>query len=151
MKNCSKPCSECPFGRKTKAGLLGGADPTVYIGQARGPFVLSCHKDPDYEQSTALEKHAELKGCAGAAIYRANNGLDKLMPKELYSLPENHAAAFSSPAELLAHHSEITLEEAEAFLKALPQEYWLAVEMSKLSKKNFITGHNSIDDAAPMD
>jgi hypothetical protein len=133
-----KPCKACPFARSCPSGHLGGSDPTVYIGQGHGPFVLSCHSDGEYEQSTAIEKWEDLTQCAGAAIYRANTGRAKLMPKAIYSLPANSDLAFSSPAELLAHHTNLDLETAEGFLEVVTPDDLLDVEFKKLREKNFL-------------
>ena len=133
-----KPCKDCPFARACPAGQTGGSDPTVYIGQAHGPFVLSCHSDGEYKQETALEKWEELTPCAGAAIYRANTDRAKLMPDAIYALPEDKELVFSSPAELLAHHAGISIETAEDLIKDFPPDWWLRLEVNKLNKKNFL-------------
>lgn len=138
-KNPKLPCAECPFSRKNQPGKdLGGADPTVYVGQAFGPFVLSCHMDSAYEQSTALDKYKELRDCAGMAIYRANCGYDVKMPEAIFKLPVNKELVFSSPAEFLAHHLQIELSVAEHFLTSLPPEHWFKIELGKLTEKNFL-------------
>lgn len=133
-----KPCKECPFSRECPSGHLGGGRPTTFIGQAHGPFVLSCHSDSEYEQSTAIEKWQELTPCAGAAMYRANTGRDKLMPDAIYKLPENRELVFSSPEEFLVHHADITIEQAREFLKEAPPDFWLSIEIGKLTDKNFL-------------
>lgn len=133
-----KPCQQCPFARSCPSGQLGGSTPDVYIGQAHGPFVLSCHSDGEYEQATALEKWQELTPCAGAAIYRANTGRAELMPDAIYSLPADAELVFSSPEELLAHHARGSVETAKAFLEIVTPDDMLMMEIKKLSEKNFL-------------
>jgi hypothetical protein len=134
----TRPCKECPFARACESGKLGGATPTKFVGQAHGPFVLSCHSDGEYDQSTALAKWDTLAPCAGAAIYRANTGRAELMPEAIYSLPEDRETVFSSAAEFLAHHTGLPLAHEELFLKLVPLDRLLALELSQLQEKNFI-------------
>ncbi len=108
-----KPCAECPFARAVKAGTLGGSDASVYIGQSIGPFMLPCHLDKEYE---ADRRSVKLTQCAGAATFRSNIGVDDLMPKGILTLPANDADVFSTPAEFLAHHLEVTVEKAQEIL-----------------------------------
>jgi hypothetical protein len=125
-----KPCKECPFARSTTPGELGGSDPTVYIGQAMGPFWLPCHlhteySDPNWKQDTAKPQ------CAGAAMYRSLVGVDRLMPPSLHRLEGDPELVFSSPAELLAHHKKISIEDAEKILLIDPPEWLMLLEMKK--------------------
>lgn len=115
-KKLKAPCKACPFSRKCEPGATGGSDPTVFIGQAFGPFWLPCHKtcdfsDPDWKKDLSVQQ------CAGAAIFRTNINRWHGMPSQLLRLPENKDLVFSSPEELLAHHKGITLEEAVKELK----------------------------------
>jgi hypothetical protein len=54
-----KPCSDCPWARKSIAGWLGGLTVQQWIMRVHSDDQIACHT---------------LKGvqCAGAAIYRAN-------------------------------------------------------------------------------
>lgn len=116
---CEKPCAECPFARATAPGQLGGSFPTVFIGQAYGPFMLSCHMDPAY---AADRRSPDLLQCAGAAIFRANVGVAALMPKKLHALPADGKLVFATPAELLAHHARMDPNDAERFMRNHPPE-----------------------------
>ena len=84
------PCGECPFSRQCTPGGTGGADPTVYVGQAQGAFWLPCHMDKDYNKESALDNAGMIAQCAGAAVYRANVGIDARIPSALLHLPEDH-------------------------------------------------------------
>jgi hypothetical protein len=53
------------------------------------------------------------------------------MPEFLLAAEVDKERVFATPAELLAHHSEISLEVAEAFLRRMPPEKLLAVELRK--------------------
>lgn len=134
-----KPCAECPFSRDCRPGKdLGGASPTTFIGQALGPFVIACHMDPKYKQSTAIVNHEELHDCAGTAIYRANNEYYAHMPLQLHELPPDAERVFASPAEFLAHHVGSTLQLAQQFLARFPPTYWFKLEMMQLGPGNFL-------------
>jgi hypothetical protein len=136
-----KPCKECPFSRAIEPGATGGADPSVYVGQAYGPFWLPCHMDKDYTHATANQKANVLAQCAGAAIFRANVGVEDQMPPWVHQLPADTTLSFASPAELIAHHGKMSLEEAEEFLRAFPPFLLLLIELSKLDERhlNFVS------------
>lgn len=123
-----KPCRECPFTRSIAPGFTGGADPAVFVGQAVGPFLLPCHMDTRY----AEERHSpELVQCAGAAIYRANIGAADRLPGAMLRCSPDPAAVFTSPAELLAHHRQVALEDAEAELQRTPPGVLLERELAR--------------------
>jgi hypothetical protein len=123
-----KPCAECPFGKKTPPGTTGGAHPAVYVGQAWGPFLLACHLSPGYWDNRRDTGHAQ---CAGAAIFRANVGRAELMPAPLLRCPPDAESGFATPGELLAHHLDIPLEEAEKILRDTPPEALMRLEFIK--------------------
>ena len=129
MKQHSKPCAECPFSCKIEPGALGGSTPQTYIGQAYGPFLLSCHMSPGYWGNPRGTEHAQ---CAGAAIFRANCGIDVLMPEAFRRLPAG-PEAFESPAHLIAHHGQMSLTRAQVFLIAFPPEELLERELFRSS------------------
>ena len=134
-----RPCGECPFSRACEPGGTGGSDPTVFVGQAYGPFWLPCHTDPDYNTPMSLaEKTATVSQCAGAAIFRANVGADARMPDGVHRLPADTSLVFATPAELIAHHNRSTLEEAEEILRRTPSRELLRAEIDKLSAENII-------------
>lgn len=99
------PCSECPFARTTPAGMLGGSHPETYIGQAFGPFYLPCHSDYTAEAREGFDKKdMSTRQCAGAAMFRANVGVEKVMPNGIHKLPEDRDKVFATPGEFLSHH-----------------------------------------------
>lgn len=112
-KQCqhTKPCKGCPFSRNTEPGSLGGSAPEVYIGQSEGPFWLPCHNSKGYRGNST--NYGEVTQCAGAAIYRSKIGVADKMPAALLTLDADNDEVFNSHAEFLAHHSGLTLEEAE--------------------------------------
>lgn len=111
-KELRKPCAECPYRRGTQHN--GGSPPEVYVGQAMGPFLLSCHLSPGYWKNPRGTEHAQ---CAGAAIFRANIHRAEVMPESMLKLPQDTEAVFSSSAEMVAHHRQISVEEAQAQLQ----------------------------------
>lgn len=132
MANKRTACAECPFSPKSAPGATGGSNPAVYVGQAFGPFLLSCHMATEYYDDPASPGNTQ---CAGAAQFRANVGVDELMPPQLLHLPPDKDAAFPTPAALIAHHAQCSLKEAEAFLAEMPPEKLRDLEMSKRSVK----------------
>lgn len=132
IAGCRKPCAECPYSRTTSPGCTGGSHPAVFVGQAAGPFLLSCHMDPAYKadpRSTALLQ------CAGAATFRANMGWSGMMPASLLALPADTQAVFASPAELIAHHQECSVERAEQFMRFFPVVELARAELAKQEVK----------------
>lgn len=112
-----KPCKECPF---KKENILtgpnpGGAAPTVYIGQAMGPFWLPCHMDKNYKDKNTDPN--EVSPCAGAAIFRSNIDVAKYMPPALYKLPEDKEDVFGSKEEFLAHYYQVSVEVIKGTVK----------------------------------
>lgn len=126
MAQHTSPCSECCFRRDIKPGLLGGSPPQTYIGQTQGPFWIPCHCPADYADKDTEYGSPE---CAGSAIYRANLGIDGVMPEGILKLPPDKEKCFSSHAEFLAHHTGCSLEIAEAFLKEFTPNEMLEAEL----------------------
>lgn len=125
-----KPCRECPFNKQAglnKKDHLGGSETVVYIGQARGPFWLPCHMDKAYKGKTS--DPAVVDQCRGAAIFRANCGIDHEMPPQLLHLPEDRKMVFDSFEEFLSHYEKISIEESTEFLKMMNPEFWMQIEM----------------------
>jgi hypothetical protein len=105
-----KPCKECPFARHVRPGTTGGSPPETFVGQAYGPFLLACHLPEEYHKDQWDEANLQ---CAGANIFRANVGrADKMPPAMLRCQPDTEAV-FATPAELIAHHRETSVREAE--------------------------------------
>lgn len=123
MKQHQKPCSTCPFRRDCEPGQLGGSPVETFIGQAFGAFWIPCHECIDYGDPNWRLQY-EANQCAGTAIYRSNCHPAE-RPPELLVLPENKDLVFASPAEFMAHHGRIAVEEAQRFLDSYgPERYW---------------------------
>jgi hypothetical protein len=134
LKSRKHPCPGCPFSRAIAPGATGGSDPKVYVGQAAGPFWLPCHQDRNYDSSNprgSMSHTGEIEQCAGAAIYRANTGVSESMPGALLALPEDREAVFASPAELIAHHNETSLDAAADVLQESPVMLLTMIQMEK--------------------
>jgi len=124
----TKPCHDCPFAKHTAPGALGGSTPEVYMGQIQGPFWLPCHNSSGYEESRRDPGHEQ---CAGAAIFRANTGLEQLMPSALLHLPADDSQVFRGPVEFLQHHLGFTPEQVLAWFRANPPQKLLQDELAK--------------------
>lgn len=116
MKNMPAPCKECAFRRDSTPGFLGGSPTETFVGQVFGPFVIPCHCACDFEDPNWKDKVFETPQCAGTAIFRANLGLDRVLPQQLHKLPADHDLVFSNPAEFMAHHKGISVFEAAQIL-----------------------------------
>lgn len=127
MKHPTAPCHDCPFSRAVKPGTLGGSEFTVYVGQTIGPFILNCHTADGYRHKQT--RVHEVAQCAGAAIFRANLGVDKQMPHGIHRLPEDRHAVFGDHAEFIAHHLQVPIYYAHTFLRCYPAEEWLEREL----------------------
>lgn len=105
------PCKSCPWKKNTQLpGLIGGSEPTVYIGQAQGPFYLPCHNSKNYVGKNTTLESPDTKQCAGAAIFRSNIGVAPMMPKGIEILPEDKENVFATREEFLAHYYNISEE-----------------------------------------
>lgn len=131
MKDLSRPCSECAFSRSSTPGELGGSHADVYIGQCYGPFFIPCHMTYEVNDEELRRNLHCTGGCAGAAVFRANCGWDSAMPPGINKLPADHEAVFSSPAEFVAHHLQISVEDAKRRLAKTPPVELLQVELQK--------------------
>lgn len=131
MKDLQKPCSDCAFVRTSTPGNLGGSAPEVYVGQSIGPFFIPCHLTYELGDEKLIGKLNCTGGCAGSAIYRANLGVDHMMPEGINKLPADRDLVFSTHAEFVAHHRQITVEEAFDLLGSRPPLQLLKDELNK--------------------
>lgn len=142
----TSPCKECAFVRTIEPGALGGSSPETYIGQCHGPYVVPCHLRHNCDNDEA-RRNPNNAQCAGVAVFRANTGradeLLQLMPPHIREkflwLPKDTEHVFATNAEFLAHHKQITLEEAEKELAETPPEVLLQIELRRPGAQN-ITG-----------
>ncbi len=135
-----KPCPECPFSRAVEPGTTGGTEPTVYVGQAHGPFWLPCHIDPAYKGKGDISNVKEVDQCAGAAIYRSNIGIAEKIAGipgdfKLHVLPGDTTLVFATPAELLAHHTGDSIEACKEYLDRVTPEQLTYYEGLKAADK----------------
>lgn len=126
----TSPCGECPFNRKVTPNALGGSPPEMYVGQAAGPFFLPCHSTHDYTDPVARQDLTNSQ-CAGAAIFRANVGVDRRLPAALLHLPKDTQKVFATFEEFYAHHKKISLEEAKRLLEEKGPGQYLIDEFMK--------------------
>lgn len=127
-------CGQCPFARSTPKTYLDtrGQNGERFAGQAAGPFMLPCHMTAEFPD---FREHPEAPPlCAGAAKYRANAGYAGYLPPGLGQLPPDHEAVFSNPAELLAHHEGITVEQAQENLGLNPVHHMTLREIARQSE-----------------
>lgn len=130
MKHPKRPCHECPFRRDVKPGTLGGSPVTTFVGQSIGPFVLNCHLADGY--TAKPEDALSTPQCAGAAIYRANLGVE--LPRQIHTLPADDQVVFASHAEFVAHHEQVSIEIAQQLLELFPAKYCLLLELQEVQR-----------------
>lgn len=85
-----KPCSDCPWARKSLKGWLGSSSADDWLKEAHGDHEIPCHV---------------LKGaqCAGSAIYRRNISKLNVAPGVL-RLDADKELVFANPMEFKRHH-----------------------------------------------
>lgn len=128
-----KACRECAFRRDIAPGALGGSEPEVYVGQTNGPFYIPCHCHYSSDTPDWKEKALQAPQCAGSRIFRAN--IENQNHPSLLGLEADHESVFSSQAEFVAHHRQISLEEAEYRLNAITPHTWTMIEIQKADVK----------------
>ena len=89
-KQITKPCSDCPWAKKSVGGWVGSLSPEQWVQYAHGEARMDCHVHPDAQ-------------CAGAAIYRANI-CKSPRDKTLLVLPPDKVRVFSRPQDFINHH-----------------------------------------------
>ena len=94
-KQITKPCSDCPWARKSIKGWLGNMKAEEWIRAAHAETIIDCHALKHEDES-----HPQ---CAGSSIYRANVSKMCRSP-EVLTLKPDREACFSSPSEFTEHH-----------------------------------------------
>lgn len=89
-KQHETPCTDCPWGRHSLPGWLGGESADNWLKEAHGDHPIPCHV------LTGAQ-------CAGAAVYRANV-LKRPRNPETLTLPPDKDKVFATPAEFKTHH-----------------------------------------------
>lgn len=103
---CTRPCSECPFRRKSTPGWLGAATPQSFIIEISMERPLPCHTSIDYEiddWSSAWATQQIGLICAGSLILSANMSKlprDRMFPR----MRRNTKLVFSNHIEFIKHH-----------------------------------------------
>lgn len=124
MKQHHQPCATCPFRRTTEPGTLGGSPPETFVGQAFACFWIPCHEVIDYKDPQWRTQY-DTPQCAGVAIYRANAHPNIRNGPRILRLEADKDLVFASPAEFLAHHKRISIQEAEDLLAiTTPADHW---------------------------
>lgn len=103
-----RPCSDCPWSRKSLPGWVGSATPDEWIQEAHGEARIECHTRDGAQ-------------CAGAAIYRANVCKSVRDPSTLELEPDT-TRVFSKPSEFVDHHTIGPKHRLGMFLAALSTE-----------------------------
>lgn len=86
----TKPCSDCPWARKSVDGWLGPGTIDEWLQAAHSEGQIPCHVHPNVQ-------------CAGLAIFRAN--VCKVpRDEETLRLPADRVLVFSWDDEFRAHH-----------------------------------------------
>jgi hypothetical protein len=86
----TKPCSDCPWSRKSLPGWLGGESVADWLAEAHGNHEIPCHTLAGAQ-------------CAGAAIYRRN--VCKLHVNDgVLLLEADRERVFATPMEFKRHH-----------------------------------------------
>lgn len=88
----TKPCSDCPWGRKSLPGWLGSQSVDYWLRVAHSEHNITCHTTGNTQ-------------CAGAAIYRKNVCYKPRSPL-LLVLPADRENVFASPVEFREHHEK---------------------------------------------
>lgn len=99
-KATKKPCNECPWRRDAEPGFLGPHDVDEWLFFAHSGGPIGCHKtireDEDWSQPG-------LRQCAGAAIFRGNDGITPNRPDVAIG-PTDCEHVFADCAEFAKHH-----------------------------------------------
>lgn len=100
-----KPCSDCPFRRKSMPGWLGAGSPESFIDCMQRDEPLPCHQTIDYDNPHWLVEWMHQKNgrmCAGALIFMAN----KLQRHPFQKMDKDYENVFSNTLEFVRHHRE---------------------------------------------
>lgn len=103
-----RPCSDCPWARKSLRGWLGSATPDEWLKEAHGEARIECHT-------------RDRAQCAGAAIYRANVCKSVRDPKA-FRLPPDSVRVFATPSEFAEHHTIDPKRRLGMFLHVLRRD-----------------------------
>lgn len=127
-----------PEGRK--AFEDGAFTAEQMLGQVFGPFWLPCHqgyqKIEGITKDEIITKSDVMPQCAGAAIFRANVGVDEILPQALLHLPKSDEV-FGNAADFYTYHKqEDRLSHAQFFTRLDALEMLVQREMTNQQNKN---------------
>lgn len=94
----TQPCADCPWGRASLPGWLGGADVQTWLQVAHSDTHVPCHTVGNQQ-------------CAGIAIYRRN--VAKRVDPPLLRLEKDVEKVFATPMEFQKHHGPNTNRASE--------------------------------------
>jgi hypothetical protein len=87
-----RPCSDCPFSRKSIPGWLGGDTVDNWMHAVHGEGLIECHVISNQQ-------------CAGSGIFRTN--VCKVPRNdELLTLPRDTRLVFATTQEFVDHHAK---------------------------------------------
>lgn len=113
----TKPCSQCPFRKKSLPGWLGAATPEEFIGATMEDGLMPCHKTVNYDKPdwkwAMLAPQSKVQHCAGARIFFRNQCKVSrndyyVEAKRLGMITEVEPSddVFKNKHEFLAHHTK---------------------------------------------
>lgn len=134
-KQHKRPCNDCAFRRGSVPGKLGGSPTSTYVGQSVGPFWVPCHLHTNYDDPN-WKSDLSKPQCAGMAVFRANLAVRPV--PGLLQAEQDFETVFSSHEEFVAHHDQISIQEAEGRLRQKTPVDHLRDEMLKSSVKTHL-------------
>lgn len=103
------------------------------MGQTNGPFYIPCHSHYKSDTPDWKERAMQAPQCAGSRVFRANIGNEN--HPSLLGMEADHELVFSSQAEFVAHHRQISVPEAERQLETITPDTWTKIEIQKADVK----------------
>jgi hypothetical protein len=118
-KPTGKPCSECPFRRKSLAGYTGAQAPAEFLALAiNGETPLPCHLKVDYEDKGWEDQLGDVPQCSGHAIFLGHTGKRPRNP-DVAVLGSKPPQVFDNTPELLKHHRVTVPQLQRAFVRLM--------------------------------
>ena len=111
-----KPCSQCPYRRRSAPGWLGAATPQQFLASTLGEEHMPCHAAVDYDDPAWREsQYPQAPMCAGSLVFMANTSKlprDPSLAAAVRQVDADHDTVFSRPDEFLDHHADPHLPKA---------------------------------------
>jgi hypothetical protein len=109
-----RPCSDCPFRRKSLRGWTGSAPPEWFVDSALADYaeygsskLAPCHETVDYTDPNWLEKLNEAAACVGSLIFAKNNWKsprDHERAAAVNKVERDTLNVFATREEFIEHH-----------------------------------------------